>query len=105
MRDRYKFLLDSIRGILFFGTPHRGSSLATWSTLLGSVVLAVSFGTMTNLGLSKDLQSHSIALQEISKSFVDRAKNLQIVSFYETDKMDLLNCRVKRSFSIGVFCY
>lgn len=33
-------------------------------------------------------------LQDISKSFVDRAKALRIISFYETDKMDFLNQRV-----------
>jgi hypothetical protein len=104
-KERYKSLLDSVRGILFFGTPHRGSALAGWSTLLSNVAVVASFGTKTNKGLSKDLQSQSFALQEISKSFVDRAKKLQIVSFYETDKMDFLNCRV-RVFSLTfAVCY
>lgn len=93
-KDRYKDLLDSIKGIVFFGTPHRGSSLANWSTLLSHVASGVSLGTKTNKRLSKGLESQSQVLQEISKSFIDRARSLQLVSFYETDKMDFLNRRV-----------
>lgn len=80
---------------MFFGTPHRGSALASWSTLLKNVVKAMSFGTTTNSKLSKNLESQSLSLQEISKSFVDRAKNLKMIIFYELDKLDFLNCRVK----------
>ncbi|KAF3766683.1 hypothetical protein M406DRAFT_233005, partial [Cryphonectria parasitica EP155] len=89
-----KSLLHSVRGIVFFGTPHRGSSLAVWSTVLGNIASVATFGSKTNRKLSQDLKMDSVSLQSISKSFVDRAKNLQIISFYETDKMDYLNCRV-----------
>jgi hypothetical protein len=61
-----------MRGIVFFGTPHRGSSLASWGTLISNVAKAMSLGTTTNKKLSLDLESQSLALQEISKSFVDR---------------------------------
>ncbi|KAG6361575.1 hypothetical protein INS49_009802 [Diaporthe citri] len=93
-RDRYHDLLQSVHGIMFFGTPHRGSSLANWSTVLGNVASYASLGSKTNWKLSQHLQTESGQLQEISKSFVDRAKTLQIISFYETDKMDFLNQRV-----------
>lgn len=93
-RDRYHDLLQSIHGVMFFGTPHRGSSLANWSTVLGNIASVASFGSKTNWKLSQNLQTESGQLHEISKSFVDRAKALQIISFYETDKMDFLNQRV-----------
>lgn len=93
-RDRYHDLLQSVHGTMFFGTPHRGSSLANWSTVLGNVASYASLGSKTNWKLSQNLQTESGQLQEISKSFVDRAKTLQIISFYETDKMDFLNQRV-----------
>lgn len=93
-RDRYHDLLQSIHGVMFFGTPHRGSSLANWSTVLGNIASFASFGSKTNWKLSQNLQTESGQLQEISKSFVDRSKALQIISFYETDKMDFLNQRV-----------
>jgi protein SERAC1 len=79
---------------MFFGTPHRGSSLANWSTVLGNIASFASGGSQTNWKLSQHLQTKSEQLHQISKSFVDRAKALQIFSFYETDKMDFLNQRV-----------
>lgn len=79
---------------MFFGTPHRGSSLANWSTVLSNIASCASLGTKTNWKLSQNLQPESEVLQEISKSFIDRAKDLHIISFYETDKMDFLNQRV-----------
>ncbi|KAI3391627.1 hypothetical protein diail_7028 [Diaporthe ilicicola] len=88
---RYHNLLRSVHGIMFFGTPHRGSSLANWSTVLSNVANFASLGSKTNWKLSQNLQTESGQLQEISKSFVDRAKSLQIISFYETDKMEYLN--------------
>jgi protein SERAC1 len=101
--DRFKFLLASVRGIMFFGTPHRGSSLATWGKILAKIGSAASLGTVVNTRLSKDLESQSNVLLEISKSFVHRAEYLQIFSFYETDKMSLLNSRVDAilSFEAG----
>lgn len=68
--------------------------MASWSTVLGNVASFASLGSKTNWKLSQHLQTKSGQLQEISKSFVDRAKTLQIISFYETDKMDFLNQRV-----------
>lgn len=93
-KDRYNDLLHSTRGIVFFGTPHRGSSLASWGTLLSNVASLATLGTSTNWRLPKDLETQSAVLRDISKSFVDRAKNLQLISFYETDKMDFLKCEV-----------
>jgi hypothetical protein len=92
--ERFENLSSSVRGIMFFGTPHRGSSVATWSTLLANTMSAARLGTATNKVLSRDLQTQSEVLQQISKSFVQRAKSLQLISFYETDKMDYMNCRV-----------
>ncbi|KAI8623314.1 hypothetical protein F5Y19DRAFT_459002 [Xylariaceae sp. FL1651] len=92
--DRFQSLKASIRGIMFFGTPHKGSSLATWGKMLAKIGSVASFGTVINTGLSKALEHQSDVLLEISKSFVHRAKDLQIFSFYETDRMSLLNSRV-----------
>jgi hypothetical protein len=72
-----------------------GSALASWGTLLANLLSIASFGTSTNSQLSKHLKEHSKALEEISTSFVERGKNLDIFSFYETEKMDFLNCVVR----------
>ncbi|KAH8649154.1 hypothetical protein BX600DRAFT_110749 [Xylariales sp. PMI_506] len=93
-KDRYSSLLNSVRGVMFFGTPHRGSSFANWGSVLANIASAASLGTRTNQTLSRDLQSNSVVLQEINMSFIERAKALQIFTFYETDRMQLANNRV-----------
>ncbi|PVH83321.1 hypothetical protein DL98DRAFT_569779 [Cadophora sp. DSE1049] len=91
-RDRFSSLLAHVCGIAFFGTPHRGADLASWATMMGNILWAASFGTSTNTKFAKELKSRSEVLDNISKSFVERGKGLKILSFYETDKMDNLNC-------------
>ena len=93
-RDQFDQLLRKIRGVVFFGTPHRGSSLADWGTMFANILKAASLGSSTNSRLSADLNERSKVLQDISKSFVDRSKPLNIISFYETEKADWLSCRV-----------
>ena len=96
-RDQFDELLRKIRGVVFFGTPHRGSSLADWGTMFANILKAASLGSSTNSQLSADLKERSKVLQSISKSFVDRSKSLSITSFYETEKADWLSCRVLNS--------
>jgi hypothetical protein len=96
-RERYKTLLKHIFGVAFFGTPHKGADLASWSVTLGNILRAASLGTSTNVQLAKDLEGNSRVLAQISRSFVERGKELKIFSFYELDKMDNLNCRVSKT--------
>lgn len=79
---------------MFFGTPHKGSSAASWGDFAANALRAASLGTSTNRQLMKDLKIQSEVLAETSKSFVDRSKALKIISFCESDKMDLLNFKV-----------
>lgn len=62
--------------------------------MFANILKASSLGTSTNSRLSEDLEAHSNVLWQISKSFVERGKDLRIYSFYELDKMDFMNCRV-----------
>jgi hypothetical protein len=87
-------LLSQIKGVFFFGTPHRGTNLAQWATLLENILKASSLGTSTNARLGKELQSRSEILSKISKSFVERGKSLAIFTFYETEVMPYMNCKV-----------
>ncbi|KAI2637009.1 hypothetical protein GGS26DRAFT_546781 [Hypomontagnella submonticulosa] len=89
---------------MFFGTPHRGSGLASWANIIGNILRATSFGTSTNVQLAKDLQPKSRLLDFISTSFLDRCGKLKIISCYETSKMDFLNCIVvdKDSATLGI---
>ncbi|KAJ6002935.1 hypothetical protein N7451_005482 [Penicillium sp. IBT 35674x] len=90
-RDRFADLLKKIRGVAFFGTPHAGSSLATFGEILASIIRISSIGTNTNATVVANLKNNSETLWQIARSFVDRGKGLRIVTFYETEKMPYMN--------------
>ncbi|KAF9879053.1 ankyrin repeat protein [Colletotrichum karsti] len=92
--DEYLSLAKNMRGVFFFGTPHKGSSLANWSTMAARLLKVASMGTSTNTRLSKDLEPNSRMMECISDSFLAYSSNLKIVSCYETLKMDYLNAVV-----------
>lgn len=90
----YSGILDSIQGVVFFGTPHRGSDIAFWDSVAVSLVRASTLGYVTNPKLSRDLKIEAETLKHISESFVHRGANFGIRSFYETQFMTGLNCLV-----------
>ncbi|EGY21427.1 NACHT and WD domain-containing protein [Verticillium dahliae VdLs.17] len=102
--ERYRDALSfRFHGVMFFGTPHRGSNLATWASVTANALRAVSFSTSTNARLAKDLEPTSRLLQHISTSFVDSCgAKLKTASFYETRKMDFLNCRRPQSAILNI---
>ncbi|PWW73473.1 hypothetical protein C7212DRAFT_220039, partial [Tuber magnatum] len=81
----YQEILKSTLGIVFMGTPHRGSTIADWTKMFASIVDSVLVGTRMRSDLLKDLQTNSRALQEITSSFKYRTSGLQFVSFYEQE--------------------
>ncbi|RPA89570.1 hypothetical protein L873DRAFT_1754902 [Choiromyces venosus 120613-1] len=82
----YENILKSTRGIVFMGTPHRGSTIADWTTMLVSIVDSMLVvGTSMRSDLLKNLQTNSDALQQITNSFISRTSGLQIVTFYEQE--------------------
>lgn len=93
-QERYASILECSKAVIFMGTPHRGSSHATWGTMLSQILKLAAFGASTNTQLTKDLQPNSRLLEYVSRSFLERAQDLQIVSFYETDKMDFFSSKV-----------
>jgi protein SERAC1 len=78
------------------GTPHRGSNVAYWSKFLANVLHTTQLGNNTSSQLLSDLQQNSRILSEISTQFVERGSALQIRTFYETEKVDFLNCIVSQ---------
>jgi len=81
--ERYTTIYESVAGVMFFGTPHRGASLASWGNLLGKLVKTAFLGTSTNTQLTEDLKPGSRILDHTSKAFPERAGDLKIFSFYE----------------------
>jgi hypothetical protein len=97
----YASLRKKMRGVMFFGTPHRGSPMAPWATVAARLLAAGSLGTSTNTQLAKDLEPNSEKLRFISDTFRYRAlrDNLPIVSGYETNKLAFMGTLVGLLFS------
>jgi hypothetical protein len=96
---RYGKILSATTSIVFFGTPHRGSKGATdIGKMVGTVVnacLSVSqtaglTGTTRN-DLLRTLGANSEPLKDLAISFRNRLHKLEIVTFYETEKIPPLS--------------
>lgn len=65
------------------GTPHRGSDLVNWTSLLRNIVTLVSGTQLLRTDLVRELSTQSRTLMEISKQFLPRSTELSIMSFIE----------------------
>ncbi|KAL5089104.1 hypothetical protein Trisim1_005960 [Trichoderma cf. simile WF8] len=90
----YGSINKKICGVVFFGTPHKGSKLASWDTIGTRITQAVTLGFASSPSFVEGLVVDSQMLKQISESFVPRAGAYKIRSFYETLFMKGLNCRV-----------
>lgn len=88
--DRFHEVWLRSKGVVFLGTPHRGSPTATPAKLFGdilNVAWSASGGRLFRRGvgtnLLRDLRRNSSELVAIADSFTQRASALQIVTFYE----------------------
>ena len=80
-------VLESVRGLVFFGVPHRGSDLAYWSMFAARLLKDVQLGLGTNTSFVEALKRNSQSFADISKSFIERAMPLKIRTFYETENL------------------
>ncbi|KAH8647072.1 hypothetical protein BGZ60DRAFT_570501 [Tricladium varicosporioides] len=81
--SHYSSILKCCTGIVFLGTPHRGSEHASLGALFAGLTNALTLSSSVRADLLRDLQPKSETLQVISRQFVQRANYLHIVSFYE----------------------
>lgn len=87
----FKELHDSVYGITFMGTPHRGAELASTFYTIAKVFCPMQ--SILRPQLIKSLKANSQFLLETSASF--RHQDLKrIISFYETYTMKGLNALV-----------
>jgi hypothetical protein len=83
----YQTTLHSIKGVIFLGTPHAGSDIASTISLLAKMAKVASLGN-TNSQLVEALKSQGNDLLEISESFIERGGCLgKIYSFFEQEKL------------------
>lgn len=88
--SRYVNILQSTKAVIFFGTPHSGSEQADFLSTLVKIANTVESASKLNHFLGKPrqhladlLRPRSVELENISMSFTDRTKGIEIVSFYE----------------------
>lgn len=93
-RTRYQDLAKHTRGVLFFGTPHKGSDLAGLGSVLANFLRLSSLGASTNAQLVRDLARNSAKLEHISDTFLQHASSLKVVAFYELETMDMMSSLV-----------
>lgn len=83
-------IYTSTYGLLFFGTPHHGSSKAHLLSSLTKIAnFAPSYTLQTETPLLKALKVESEILQEITDQFVPLMSRFRVVFYWETQKTDL----------------
>jgi hypothetical protein len=98
-------LSPRLSGVVFLGTPHRGSQTADVATVLTGIVnVAARFGSLglaknpLQQSILKELKTGSQALRELHDTFRKRASRLQVKSFFETRDT------VIKGKSLGIVC-
>lgn len=83
----YKDISDNTKAIVFLGVPHNGIDSAIWANLAGKTLRRAGIGRFTNTAFVAVLRKNSNTLIDISKQFVHRGKDLEIFTFYETQRL------------------
>ncbi|KAI1429014.1 hypothetical protein F5Y12DRAFT_588025 [Xylaria sp. FL1777] len=93
--EDYRSIYVSTYGIVFLGTPHTGSDIATWGTVLQAMSDAVvprSFFQSESV-LLKTLKRDNETLQNINSHFLDVYQRFKILMAHENHKTDLKGTR------------
>ncbi|KAI0538574.1 hypothetical protein GGR58DRAFT_467758 [Xylaria digitata] len=89
--EDYRSIYVSTYGIVFLGTPHTGSGIATWGTVLQAMSDAVvprSFFHSESV-LLKTLKRDNETLQNINNHFLDVYQRFKILMAHENHRTDL----------------
>lgn len=93
--EHLRSIFVSTYGILFLGTPHNGSDIAKWGTLLQSICSAVLPKKVmeTSSQLVTSLRTNNETLQNINVLFADMLPRFHICFFHETRSTDVKGSR------------
>ena len=84
-RIRYRSIHSATMGVIFLGTPHRGSGVANLGQVEALIAGAAFPGWQVfNRGLLKSLENDNDGLFQTSDRFVKICAGMRIHSFYET---------------------
>ena len=89
---QYQSIKDTTLGIVFFGTPHRGSDKANYGKILANVAAGVMHKPKSKL--IDALRNNSDTLMTVTRQFKFDAPNIQILTFYETKPMSMFSSLV-----------
>ncbi|KAL8949253.1 MAG: hypothetical protein Q9222_004627 [Ikaeria aurantiellina] len=94
VESRYQQIKDHTLGIVFFGTPHRGSDFANYGQILAKVVNGVM--RHPDSTLVKALQTNSNELLRLASEFRFLVPKYQILTLYETKPTKGSSCIVEK---------
>ncbi|KAI1139183.1 hypothetical protein F5Y05DRAFT_412283 [Hypoxylon sp. FL0543] len=94
--EDYRSIYVSTYGIIFLGTPHTGSDIAAWGTMLQAMSDAVVPRTFfqSESVLLKTLKRDNETLQNINSHFLDIYQRFKILMAHENHKTDLKGTRM-----------
>ncbi|KAK7976295.1 hypothetical protein PG989_014758 [Apiospora arundinis] len=81
---QYGPILETMSGVVFLGTPHRGSKAADLGAVIGTIINICSLSTPIRTDLLRNLKYDSAALQQLTTSVRQRLADIEVVTFYET---------------------
>ena len=82
-QDRYEWFVRSIIGVVYLGTPHRGSRYASWAYWPAKISGLSCFNTV-RVDLLRYLRRNSAALDDLRQTVQPYLEKIFVVSFYET---------------------
>ena len=105
--EHLKSVFTSTYGILFFGTPHRGSDVGKWGSYLERICRVVMPKTLLDSQpqLLEALRTNSETLQVIEREFATLLDLFHIYYFHESKPTDVKGSMKFVSLSAIFRCY
>lgn len=87
--EDYQFVIRSVAGVVFLGTPHRGYKSKSKASVIASIASAVSHGKHSNL--LEDVEKDSEMLADLLHDFTRTVNTISIplFCFFEQHKSDI----------------
>jgi hypothetical protein len=103
MDSRFKKIHERVAGVLFFGTPQRGTSSTSWTSAIGKITRSLG-KSAKNEALFKKMRGDSKEARELHRLFeeylVSCRPTIRIHTFYEERPVKGLGILVERSSTV-----